>query len=156
MWEFLARSLEASTIFTFAGLGELVGQRSGILNVGIEGVMLFGATLGFMAAQATESYAIGFLVAIVGDAANSGRTFGKKCDDGEGLHGIADPVHVDIDAAQLSSRDGDAVRCLLDLTPHLPKHLAETHIPLHRAAGQPIDLNGSARDGSYRPEIAGC
>jgi simple sugar transport system permease protein len=64
MWEFLARSLEASTIFTFAGLGELIGQRSGILNVGIEGVMLFGATLGFMAAQSTESYAIGFLVAI--------------------------------------------------------------------------------------------
>jgi len=64
MWEFLARSLEASTIFTFAGLGELIGQRSGILNVGIEGVMLFGATLGFMAAQTTESYAIGFLVAI--------------------------------------------------------------------------------------------
>jgi simple sugar transport system permease protein len=65
MWEFLARSLEASTIFTFAGLGELIGQRSGILNVGIEGVMLFGATLGFMAAQTTESYAIGFLVAII-------------------------------------------------------------------------------------------
>ena len=64
MWEFLARSLEASMIFTFAGLGELIGQRSGILNVGIEGVMLFGATLGFMAAQTTESYAIGFLVAI--------------------------------------------------------------------------------------------
>ena len=65
MWEFLARSLEASTIFTFAGLGELIGQRSGILNVGIEGVMLFGATLGFMAAQTPESYAIGFLVAII-------------------------------------------------------------------------------------------
>jgi ABC-type uncharacterized transport system permease subunit len=64
MWEFLARSLEASTIFTFAGLGELIGQRSGILNVGIEGVMLFGATLGFMAAQSTDSYVIGFLVAI--------------------------------------------------------------------------------------------
>ncbi len=64
MWEFLARSLEASTIFTFAALGELVGQRSGILNVGVEGVMLFGATLGFIAAQTTGSYLIGFLVGI--------------------------------------------------------------------------------------------
>ncbi|MFC2030826.1 ABC transporter permease [Chloroflexota bacterium] len=64
MWEFVARSLEASTIFTFAGLGELIGQRSGILNVGIEGVMLFGATLGFIAAQTTDSYLIGFVVAI--------------------------------------------------------------------------------------------
>jgi len=62
MWEFIARSLEASTIFTFAALGELIDQRSGILNVGIEGVMLFGATLGFIAAQTTGSYLIGFLV----------------------------------------------------------------------------------------------
>jgi ABC-type uncharacterized transport system permease subunit len=64
MWDFLARSLDASTIFTFAALGELIGQRSGILNVGIEGVMLFGATLGFIAAQTTDSYVVGFLVAI--------------------------------------------------------------------------------------------
>jgi simple sugar transport system permease protein len=64
MWEFFARSLEASTIFTFAALGELVNQRSGVLNVGIEGVMLFGATLGFIAAQSTESHLLGFLVGI--------------------------------------------------------------------------------------------
>jgi len=64
MWEFLVRSLDASTILTIAALGELIGQRSGILNVGIEGVMLFGATLGFVAAQATGNYLIGFLVGI--------------------------------------------------------------------------------------------
>ncbi len=64
MWEFFARSLAASTIFTFAALGELIDQRSGILNVGIEGVMLFGATLGFIAAQVTGSYLVGFLVGI--------------------------------------------------------------------------------------------
>jgi ABC-type uncharacterized transport system permease subunit len=64
MWEFLVRSLEASTIFTFAALGELIGQRSGVLNVGIEGVMLFGATLGFIAAQTTGDYTVGFIVGI--------------------------------------------------------------------------------------------
>ena len=64
MWEFFARSLNASTIFTIAALGELIGQRSGILNVGIEGVMLFGATLGFIAAKTTGNYLLGFLVAI--------------------------------------------------------------------------------------------
>jgi ABC-type uncharacterized transport system permease subunit len=62
MWEFIIRSLEASTIFTFAALGELIGQRSGVLNVGIEGVMLFGATLGFITAQSTGNYLLGFLV----------------------------------------------------------------------------------------------
>ena len=64
MSEFLIRSLDASTIFLIAALGELIDQRSGILNVGIEGVMLFGATLGFIVAQNTESYLLGFLVAI--------------------------------------------------------------------------------------------
>jgi general nucleoside transport system permease protein len=64
MWEFITRSLAASTIFTFAGLGELIDQRSGVLNVGIEGVMLFGATLGFMVAQSTGNYWLGFLVGI--------------------------------------------------------------------------------------------
>ena len=64
MWEFWIRSFDASTIFLIAGLGELIGQRSGILNVGIEGVMLFGATLGFITAQTTGSYMLGFLVGI--------------------------------------------------------------------------------------------
>jgi ABC-type uncharacterized transport system permease subunit len=64
MSEFLVRSLDASTIFTIAALGELIGQRSGILNVGIEGVMLFGATLGFITAKTTGSYILGFVVGI--------------------------------------------------------------------------------------------
>ncbi|MDF1500779.1 MAG: ABC transporter permease [Anaerolineales bacterium] len=64
MQEFLIRSLDASTIFTIAALGELIGQRSGILNVGVEGVMLFGATLGFITATTTGSYMLGFLLAI--------------------------------------------------------------------------------------------
>lgn len=64
MSEFFIRSLDASTIFLIAGLGELFGQRSGILNVGIEGVMLFGATLGFITAQTTGNYFLGFAVGI--------------------------------------------------------------------------------------------
>ena len=64
MPEFFGRSLDASTIFLVAALGELLGQRSGIINVGIEGVMLFGATFGFIAAQTTGSYVLGFLVGI--------------------------------------------------------------------------------------------
>jgi simple sugar transport system permease protein len=64
MLEFYIRSLDASTIFLIASLGELIGQRSGVINVGIEGVMLFGATLGFITAQSTGSYLLGFLVGI--------------------------------------------------------------------------------------------
>ena len=64
MLDFFARSLNASTIFTIAALGELIEQRSGILNVGIEGVMLFGATIGFIVAKTTGSYLLGFLAGI--------------------------------------------------------------------------------------------
>jgi simple sugar transport system permease protein len=64
MNEFFIRSLDASMIFTIAACGELIGQRSGVLNVGVEGVMLFGATLGFITAQTTGSYLLGFLAGI--------------------------------------------------------------------------------------------
>ncbi len=64
MWELLPRSLEASTVFLFAALGELINQRAGVLNVGIEGLMLFGGTAAFITAQATGSIALGFLAAL--------------------------------------------------------------------------------------------
>jgi len=64
MWELLARSLEASTIFLFAALGELIDQRAGVLNVGLEGLMLFGGTAAFITAQATGSYPLGFLAGV--------------------------------------------------------------------------------------------
>ncbi|GAB4444772.1 MAG: ABC transporter permease [Anaerolineales bacterium] len=64
MWEFWVRSLNASTIFTVAALGEIIGQRAGIMNVGVEGAMLFGATIGFIVAKTTGSYLLGFLAGI--------------------------------------------------------------------------------------------
>lgn len=64
MSELLVRSLEASTVFLLAALGELVTQRSGVLNVGIEGLMLFGGTAAFLLAQATGSYGVGLGAAV--------------------------------------------------------------------------------------------
>lgn len=64
MSDLLARSLEASTIFLFAALGELINQRSGVLNVGLEGLMLFGGTAAFITTQTTGSYALGFLAGL--------------------------------------------------------------------------------------------
>lgn len=50
MWPFIARSLEVATILLLAAIGELLDERSGVLNVGIEGLMLFGAAFGFVVA----------------------------------------------------------------------------------------------------------
>ena len=44
----LAGTLAAATPLIFAGLGELVTERSGVLNLGVEGMMLIGAIAGFV------------------------------------------------------------------------------------------------------------
>ena len=49
----LAGTLAAATPLLFAGLGELVAERSGVLNLGVEGMMLVGAIAGFAAAAET-------------------------------------------------------------------------------------------------------
>ncbi|MDQ7988157.1 MAG: ABC transporter permease [Candidatus Dactylopiibacterium sp.] len=46
----LATTMAAATPLIFAGLGELVAERSGVINLGVEGMMLIGAVAGFAAA----------------------------------------------------------------------------------------------------------
>ncbi|MFC3529515.1 ABC transporter permease [Paracoccus mangrovi] len=55
--------LGAATPILFAALGELVVERAGVLNLGVEGMMIGGALAGFAAAHATGSPAIGFAMA---------------------------------------------------------------------------------------------
>ena len=59
-WAFL---LVVSTPLILAALGEAVGQRSGVLNIGLEGILLFGAFFGFLLAARTGSLALGFAFA---------------------------------------------------------------------------------------------
>lgn len=44
-----------------AGLGEQISEKTGVLNIGIEGMMLAGAYVGFAMAYATGSFWLGFL-----------------------------------------------------------------------------------------------
>ena len=67
----LASLMVASTPILLAALGELVVERAGVLNLGVEGMMITGAITGFAAAVATDSALIGFLGAAVGGAALS-------------------------------------------------------------------------------------
>ena len=50
----LAGTLAAATPLVFAGLGELVVERTGVMNLGVEGMMLVGAIAGFAAAAETR------------------------------------------------------------------------------------------------------
>ncbi len=65
----IASLMVASVPIMLAAIGELVVERSGVLNLGVEGMMIMGAVCGFAAAVGTGSPAVGFLGGIVGGAA---------------------------------------------------------------------------------------
>src|SRR5215475_535776 len=62
-------AVTAGVPLMFAGLGEQISEKAGVLNIGIEGMMLFGAYTGFVAAYYTGSFTLGFLAGGIGGAA---------------------------------------------------------------------------------------
>jgi simple sugar transport system permease protein len=63
--------LAASTPLVLAAAGELVAERAGVLNLGVEGMMIMGAACGFAGAYLTGSTFIGALCGIAAGAALS-------------------------------------------------------------------------------------
>ena len=57
----LTGAIVAGIPILLAGLGEQMSEKAGVLNIGIEGMMIFGAYLGFLTAWSTESLWLGFL-----------------------------------------------------------------------------------------------
>ncbi len=66
---FFAAIVRISTPLLLATLGELVNERAGVLNLGIEGIMLLGAMVGFSTAYFTGNLWLGLLAAIAVGAA---------------------------------------------------------------------------------------
>uniref|UniRef100_UPI003B52FC54 ABC transporter permease n=1 Tax=Roseovarius indicus TaxID=540747 RepID=UPI003B52FC54 len=64
----LASLLVAATPILLAAIGELVVERSGVLNLGVEGMMITGAICGFAVAVETGSPLLGFVLAAFGGA----------------------------------------------------------------------------------------
>ncbi len=67
----VASLMVAATPLLLAAIGELVVERSGVLNLGVEGMMITGAIAGFAASVETGSPYIGVLAAAVAGAALS-------------------------------------------------------------------------------------
>ncbi|HFB39425.1 MAG TPA: ABC transporter permease [Oceanithermus sp.] len=66
----LARGLAFAVPLLFAALGELVAERAGVINLGVEGMMILGALSAFVVADASGSPWLGVLAAaFVGAAA---------------------------------------------------------------------------------------
>ncbi|MBB1247620.1 MULTISPECIES: ABC transporter permease [unclassified Rhizobium] len=72
VWEsILITIITASTPLVIASLGELVTERAGVLNLGVEGMMVMGAVCAFAASQMTGSPYLGIVVGILAGAAIS-------------------------------------------------------------------------------------
>lgn len=61
----LASGIRLATPYLYAAIGETFGQRSGILNLGVDGQMLLGAFAGFYVAFTTGNLWLGVLAAMV-------------------------------------------------------------------------------------------
>ena len=64
--------LIATTPLVFAGIGELVTEKTGVLNLGVEGMMLVGAVTAFVTLVITGSYILAFLFSIISGLLMSG------------------------------------------------------------------------------------
>ena len=64
--------LVATTPLVFAGIGELVTEKTGVLNLGVEGMMLVGAVTAFVTLVITGSYFLAFLFSITSGLIMSG------------------------------------------------------------------------------------
>jgi simple sugar transport system permease protein len=61
----LASGVATGTILLFAAIGEIFAERSGVLNLGVEGMMLFGAVAAFSTALTTGNPWLGLVVAML-------------------------------------------------------------------------------------------
>jgi general nucleoside transport system permease protein len=61
----LASAVVYGTPLLYAALGELLAERSGVLNLGVEGMMLVGAVMGFWGVQRTGSLGLAIVIAAV-------------------------------------------------------------------------------------------
>jgi len=61
----LASGIRLATPYLYAAIGETLGQRSGVLNLGVEGQMLLGAFAAFYVTFLTEDLWLGMLAAVI-------------------------------------------------------------------------------------------
>jgi simple sugar transport system permease protein len=65
----IGAALRYATPLTFAAIGGMFSERSGVVNIGLEGDMLMGAFFGFWGADVTGSWPLGLLIGVAAGGA---------------------------------------------------------------------------------------
>jgi simple sugar transport system permease protein len=115
----LASGVATGTVLLYATIGEIFSERSGVLNLGVEGMMLVGAMFAYKTAAATGNAWIGVLVAMLAagliSQIHAFITITLQAD--QVISGLA----LNFLATGISLVLGEGLTSLRDVVPHLPK-----------------------------------
>jgi len=115
----LASGIATGTVLLYATVGEIFSERSGILNLGVEGMMLIGAMSAYRAAAATQNAWLGLLVAMLAagliSQVHAFITITLQAD--QVISGLA----LNFLATGVSLVLGEGLTSLRDVVPQLPK-----------------------------------
>ncbi len=116
----LASGVATGTVLLYATVGEIFSERSGILNLGVEGMMLIGAMSAYKTAAATGNAWIGLLVAMLAagliSQIHAFITITLQAD--QVISGLA----LNFLATGISLVLGEGLTSLRDVVPQLPKY----------------------------------
>lgn len=115
----LASGVATGTVLLYATIGEIFAERSGILNLGVEGMMLVGAMFAYKTAAATGNAWLGLLVAmlVAGLVSQIHAFITITLQADQVISGLA----LNFLATGISLVLGEGLTSLRDVVPHLPK-----------------------------------
>jgi simple sugar transport system permease protein len=115
----MASGVATGTVLLYATIGEIFSERSGVLNLGVEGMMLVGAMFAYKTAAATGNAWLGVLVAMLSagliSQIHAFITITLQAD--QVISGLA----LNFLATGISLVLGEGLTSLRDVVPHLPK-----------------------------------